>query len=163
MEKEYKERMIALLTKLGADNPQSWLQSEERENIAQTARFLFLHEVRKILDQSSVAEVGGAWRQSPERQSPDEAQALGEKALAELTASGTDEELLNAIYRAGASSALFAILNLLDGTYATESESEPLAPRWVLMEIVGSIDQSHLTGRVVDGTHESFQSLYKTD
>ena len=163
MDKDYKERMLALLTRLNADNPQSWLASEEQENIAQTARFLFLHEVRKILDQSSIAGVGGSYLPTPERQSPDVIQRQGESAFAELTATGADARLLNAIYRAGACEALWEMLNLLDGTFATENETEALAPDWALMEVVGQLGEGRLTGRIVDGVHESFGSMYATD
>lgn len=159
-EKADVERMVALLASFGAGDPLSWAASEKKESIAQTARFLFLHEVRKILSQLRLPQIA---LELQELEQSDRVARQGEKAAQELIDSGVEPQKLNAIYRAGASFALFEMLNLLDGTYETAAENIVGAPHWSLQEVQGSPGQSRLTGRGIDGLHESFDSLYETD
>jgi hypothetical protein len=159
MDKHYKEHMVALLENLGADRPKSFLSSEEKENIPQVAHFLFVHEARKILAQSRCDGKVSV----PQEVNPDAVIRQGETAMQEVNESGASLRLLSDIYQAGACAAIFEMLNLLDGTFATDGEEETVAPHWALMEVIGKLGEGKLTGRTIGGTHEYFFCLYDTD
>ena len=56
--------------------------------------------------------------------------------MQELNEAGVTLRQINHIYQAGACAAIFEMLNLLDGTFATNGEVKPTAPRWALMEVM---------------------------
>ena len=84
-------------------------------------------------------------------------------AVSALKESGVSQEQLNAIYRLGVCHALFRMLGLIDGTYATEAENEPLAPGWQLLESTENVEGNRSTGRIIGGAHEYFEALYPND
>lgn len=161
-EKANAERIVALLSQFGAADPVAWAASEMSEGIAQTARFLFLHEVRKILGESRLSQIAG---ESQKLGQPYRIETEGRRIAQELMDSGVEPEKLNAIFQAGASFALNNMLNLLDGTYETAADIENVAdaPLWSLQEMREENDDFRLTGRGIECLHESFDSLYETD
>ncbi len=154
------DRLIAILERFGADDPASWVSSEMREDIPQVARFLFLHEVRTKL----IGNFGS--RKSADTDSkrhPDEIMAAGNDARNRLIKSGVSADDLDRVAHAAACESVFDFISLLDGLEESEIDDLEDAPRWVVAEVAGPIGESKLTGRCLDGLHESIITLYPTD
>ena len=161
MTPEYEIQMTALLARLGADDPQSFLSSEKRENIPQIAHFLFVHEVRKILAQLQVDAPN--WNASPQQTTPEQVLRDGIAAARALETTGVSRKQLNSVYQLGVCDALSRMLNLISGSYTTEGESEPLAPSWCLVESAQKSDDQTEQRRIIGGAHEYFEALYPSD
>jgi hypothetical protein len=90
--------------------------------------------------------------------------ALRSETAASLRASGADMSKVEAIVKAGVLDVTFNLCYLLDepdGTSWTDggrrrSDIEPSDPRWALCE---AAPDGSLTGRPVDGLHESVQEI----
>jgi hypothetical protein len=122
----------------GADNPEGWAASEEGENIAQMARYLFLHALWREL--SGTLELIA-----------DDIEALVTSGT--CTRAHIEQSLASSLVSLG-----FQFACLLDdpaGSFSEDGEPRWVQhdePRWQLMELS---PQGELTGRDVGGLHES--------
>ena len=157
------DQKIEILKKFNAKNPLSWVSSEMRENIPQVARFLFLHRVRSDVINGylpfSIPENADFEKSLP----PITRIEIGEEAFNRLIASGINQADLVRIARAAACSATFNFVEMLDGISYSDVETVPTSPTWELMEVVEENDKRELTGRILDGLHESIFGLYPED
>jgi hypothetical protein len=130
-----------------------------RENIPQVARFLFLHEVRSQLINKLT------YRRALDEANlhPEEIEAKGDEAHRRLIDTGANPNDLERVARASACMAVREFISLLDGLLESEADDIEDAPRWILAEVTGPIGEAELTGRYLDGLHESFRSLYPSD
>lgn len=155
------DRMIVILERFGANDPVSWVSSEMREDIPQVARFLFLHEIRsRLLNPFSY---GRSLPPGTPDMHPAEMEAKGDQAYQRLLDAGANADDLEDVARGAASKTVHEFISRLDGVYESEYESIEDAPRWILAEVTGPLEDSELTGRCLDGLHESFYDLYPTD
>lgn len=155
------DRLIAILERFGANNPVSWVSSEMRENIPQVARFLFLHEVRsQLINKFNYRRI---LDEDEANLHPEEIEMKGDEAHNRLLNAGANPDDLERVARAAACMAVQEFIGLLDGLLESEAEDIEDAPRWILAEVAGPIGQAKLSGRCLDGLHESFYSLYQTD
>ncbi len=158
------DQKVEILKRFNAEDPLGWVSSEMRENIPQVARFLFLHRVRsEVLDgyfQFSVPESPDFEKSLP----PLVRMKVGEEAFNRLIASGVDREDLVRVARAAACRTVINFVEMLDGvTFSEELEGLSHAPDWAIMEIVEEKNERRLTGRILDGLHESVFDLYPED
>jgi hypothetical protein len=155
------DRMIALLERFGAKNPVRWVSSEMRENIPQVARFLFLHQIRSQLINNY--SYGGLQEPVPINMRPAEIEAKGEEAYRRLIDSGANQKDIEDVARGEVGRTVWDFICLLDGVLESEYDDIDDAPRWMLAEVTGPIGEGELTGRCLDGLHESFGGLYPID
>ena len=160
-ERTKADRMVALLARFGADDPVSWVRSEMQENIPQVAKFLFLHEIRSRLVRDF--SYGGSTRPEAPQLNPAQIEARGEEAYRRLLDSGASPKDIEDVTRDAACRTVWEFISLLDGVLESEYDDIEDAPRWVLAEVTGPLEDSKLTGRCLDGLHESFGALYPTD
>jgi hypothetical protein len=146
LDDDARQRAVALRDKFaayGADEPESWVQSEVQNDVAQLARFLFL---------------SATWRRM--EWAVDE--ALNSNTAAELRAAGCDMAKIEQVVKSAVldvSSNLCYLLDEPDGTVWTEdgarrSDVRDGDPRWMVSEVAAD---GSLTGRDVGGLHESVQ------
>jgi hypothetical protein len=125
---------------LGAPDPESWADSELRENIPQEARWLILRAVWPTIDSFSREGM----RATP--------------AAARLLDAGADPGDLSTAMRCAAMSGAFGAFVTIDGMTAVDAPRN--APGWLLMETRYDPDADDYvpTGRTVGGLHESLSS-----
>ena len=125
---------------LGAPDPESWADSEMRENIPQEARWLILRALWPTIDSFSREGM----RASP--------------AAARLLDAGADPGDLSTAMRYAAMSGVFGALVTIDEMTAMGAPRN--APGWLLMETRYDPDANDYvpTGRTVGGLHESLSS-----
>jgi hypothetical protein len=126
------------MAELGAPDPSGLAQSEQRENIAQQARFLFLRAIWP--DLINPYEHEGAIRGIP--------------AGARLLDAGASVADLGKLLRAVAYQTAFGIVAHIDDGHDPEAPDD--APGWVLRE---TDYDTNPTGRDVGGLHEDLLSL----
>jgi len=120
---------------LGAEDPEGWAKSEIVEDIAQQARFVFLRSLwREAID---------GWAAGLERL------PSGRRLLE----GGAERSDLEKLARVAAYEAVFTVLNRLDEGHDPDAPVD--SPGWSLLERAGD----DLTGRPVDGLHESILTL----
>jgi hypothetical protein len=123
---------------LGAPDPEGWARSEQRENIAQQARFLFLRGIwPDMIDPYRDPDV---LRKYP--------------AFARLLEAGADPDDLARGARAVAYETVFSMLYHVD--FGADEDAPPDTPGWRLVET--DADRQP-TGRDVGMLHEDLQSL----
>jgi hypothetical protein len=155
---------IEILKKFNADDPLGWVSSEMRENIPQVARFLFLHRVRSEVLNGYLQFAIPENAEFEKSLSPLARMKVGEEAFNRLIESGINREDLIRVARAAACRATFNFVEMLDGvTFPDEFEDLYNAPSWSIMEIVEENGKRKLTGRILDGLHESICGLYPED
>lgn len=127
-------RLVAALQVMGCSDPEAWAQSEIDENIAQVARYRFLHQLwPRLIDgwSNGLNNIPAARR-----------------ALAD----GAKEQDLALLVRAVAYETVFDMLYYLDD----DSLDAAGLPDWALMEL----DETGTpTGRLVEGLYESLLTL----
>lgn len=128
------------LRQAGARDPREWALSEVTEDIAQSARFLFLR---------------GVWRRM--HSCADE--ALSSELAGRLRRDGAPEDDLRALVQLALGRLAFDLLYLIDEPDETVSDTAPERDvadddrRWLLAE---AAPDGTLTGRDVGGLHESW-------
>ncbi len=131
------DELTERLRSRGLEEPEIWADSELQEDLAQTARFLFLHALGRRLDYSV-----------------DPALDAVEKVRVE---GGTREEMRR-VLQSALYDIVFDFVYLLDEADGTTHTDEPRfdvapdEPRWALMELS---PEGEVTGGVVSGLHES--------
>ncbi len=153
--RERAERLIRRMEQLGAPDPAEWVYSEMTEDIPQLAIFLVLRRLWP--------EHIDSWRDSPHwipnmiraaEVDPTDYFADAGQALKRLIAAGVREEDIKSIARFVAYETTFGVLVTLDDGCDPDSLEE--GPGWALMETDA---EGNLTGRQIDGLHESILSL----
>ena len=94
---------------------------------------------------------------------PEEIEEKGDEAHNRLIDADADADDLERVARASACMAVQEFISVLDGVLESEADDIEDAPRWILAEVAGPIGEAELTGRCLDGLHESFNSLYPSD
>ncbi|GHJ47376.1 hypothetical protein Cs7R123_47180 [Catellatospora sp. TT07R-123] len=132
-DRERAEGMLQNLRAMGCDDPLSWARSEMSEDIAQVARFRFLHRLRPQMIDTWQRDVDGLWPV--------------ERAIAD----GVRREDLVRLARHVAAETVHAVLYHLedDGMHGPLADRLPF---WRLMEVDGA---GRPTGRGVGGLFES--------
>ncbi len=154
------DEKIAFFTQLKARNPLGWVASEMRENIGQTARFLLLRQIRlTAVEQCSIFGL-------PVK----DASALptgfnkilqdASDSVHRLLAAGIDAGDLHNIARTAAYQAALSTVSIIDDGLEWKANEFPDAPEWALME---RTSDGKLTGRGVEGLHESLTQIFATD
>lgn len=147
-----KEQMLTILRRAGAPDPEALVKSEQRENIAQLARHLFLRAAWKEV----VSEDDSSWidalLQPPQR--ANEPGAAIVPALQRLLACGAERADINEVVRVMQWELLFGLCYLLsDPTVATRDLHAPELDdfSWGLFEL----DKEGRPGRPIGMLHES--------
>jgi hypothetical protein len=157
------DQKIAILKQFNADDPLGWVASEMRENIPQVARFLFLHRIRsEVLNghlHFTLPENADFEKSLP----PLKRLEVGGDAYRRLIASGANQEDLVRVARAATCSAVLNLVEMLDGVSYSDVDTIDNAPNWSIMETIEENDEWKLTGRTLDGLHESIFGLYPED
>jgi hypothetical protein len=137
------EQLSGRFESLGADDATGWAGSELREDIAQTARYLFLR---------------GVWRRMVEEFDS----AVGSHEAERLRAAGGSADDVRRLLRRSFYLLAGNLLYMLDAPDGTTWSTEPIVdvadddPRWILCEVA---PDGEITGRDVVGLHETFSEL----
>ncbi|MBI5725881.1 MAG: hypothetical protein HZA50_18115 [Planctomycetes bacterium] len=158
------DEKVAILKKFNAYAPLAWVESEMNENIPQVARFLFLHCVRsEVINGYSnfkIPDNDDFEKSIP----PYKRLEVGEEALNRLIAAGVNREDIVRVARAAVCTAAFNFVAMLDRCSGPpDVDKVANAPDWALMEIVKKDGERKLSGRMLDGLHESIYNLYPDD
>ncbi len=155
-EKEQIVELTKLFQKLGADEPESWAKSEVMENIPQLARYLFLRSAWENV----VPEEDDGWIDEQIERSARKPNApcsgIG-TALQRILDLGANREDIVDIVRGMQYQTLFGMCYLVDTMNEDIQEIGEL--NWILHEIG---KDGKLTGRIVQGMHESALSMDPT-
>lgn len=154
------DSFIAILEKLGAEDPVSWVASEMREDSPQVVTFLFLHEVRTKFVNNFIDRT---FENEEVNLHPFKVEDRGREAYDRLRAAGADPDDLELFARGMACTTAHQFIMMLDGVDESVTDDLENGPRWVLAEVKGSLREGELSGRCVDGLHESFGNLYPSD
>jgi hypothetical protein len=136
------EKLTRLFAALGADDPQSWAESEVEENLPQLARFRLLRALRRDIQAWDTASIASL--------------------LNEITAKGThvaDPAVdVEHIARAVARETTFSVLYRLADSYSDglPVDLQQQLPGWVLMETTPAGEP---TARVMDALYEDLDPL----
>lgn len=153
------DELTDIFTRLGADDPQSWAQSQHEEGINQLHRFLFLRQAWK----STCSEDDDSWieRQIAYYQRhPDGPCAGVGRALERLLALGADRRDLVDVVRGTQAEMLSGLTYLLGDPDLQGDEVEEVRNLgWALVETDGDWNP---TDRAIGGLHESVLELDPT-
>jgi hypothetical protein len=143
-----KKDVAALFRRLGANEPETWAQSQIEEGIPQLARYLFLRQAWRNV----VAEGDSLWIDRAidrARTAPDEPYAGVGHALARLRSRGATDEELTDVVRGMQAELLFSFCYLLDDPGELEPEASAIG--WALAQID---EEGNVVG-TISGLHES--------
>ena len=157
------DQKLAILRQFNANDPLGWVSSEMRENIPQVARFLFLHRVRSEVINGHLQFTIPENVDSGKSLSPLKQLQVGEEAFNRLVASGVNQEDLIQVARATACRTALNFVEMLDGVSYSDIDTIANVPSWSIMETVEENNERKLTGRTLDGLHESIFGLYPED
>jgi hypothetical protein len=152
------QKLTEYFKALGADDPNSWAESEVNEGIPQYARFVFVKAAWKaVIEKDNFHWMDNLIRQS-ERNPNDPCSAAG-AVLKRMLAAGVSKEDMTDLVRAMQYDVLFSLCYLLSDTSVADYPTDSL-PRvnWALMQLN---EEGEPIG-VIGGLHEYVLSLDPT-
>lgn len=153
--KQLATRLLAQFRAYGANEPETWVESEVEENIAQLARFIFLRSVlnRHVNQWKEMPHLWiNACKGEPQKNLYAPFPDVG-SALTRMLEAGISTADIAAVARMTAYATAWDILHQIDSGSDPDSEG---APGWVLIETDPNGEQ---TGRDLGGLHEDMLTM----
>ena len=149
-----KLKLTELYRKLGAEDPESWAESQIEEGINQLGRFLFLRQAwREVINEDDHSWIQDQISYSEQR--PDAPCSGIGPALQRLLDKGSDPQVITDVVRIMQYRLLFRLCYLLGHHGDLEPEVQHIS--WALMQIDSD------TGQIVAEINALHESVLETD
>lgn len=142
-----REQLTKVLADLGADDPDSWADSEIEDGIPQLARFLFLKGCWDMV----VGDGDTSWIDTLLKNTPEDSSGPYDgtaHALRRLLAAGASRDDIAEVVRCTQAEFMFGLCYLLSDSSSVEGNEYV---SWALVEV----DENDQPGREINGVHES--------
>ena len=143
-----KDDLISIFRSLGADEPESWAESEVGENMPQLARFMFLKGAwQQVVSEDDTTWIDNILRNVPANSSDPYAGAA--HSIRRMVDAGTTKSDIAQLVRAMQAEFLFALCYMMDDPSSVEGNDDYVD--WSFMEL----DADGNTCRTINCLHES--------